>query len=221
MIIVVPMVPDTDGTIGEPTQLYGRKCALDIILDAGGDRVAVYGLVNAAGLPIYVHSKVCIIDDRWASVGSDNFNRRSWSSDSELACTVVDERAEGDDEVARDAFAPALRRELVAEHLGQDLDEVPDDPVELFDVMRASTAALDNWYATGGPPSRRRALGAPGGKRVGPGAAGGVADGSGRPPGQLRRLAPPILSRGAMLWAPRLYTLFDPDDSAGADRELG
>ena len=73
---------------------------MDPLLEAGGDRVAVYGLTNEAGYPIYVHAKVCVIDDVWASVGSDNFNRRSWSSDCEIACTVQDVRV-ADREAAR------------------------------------------------------------------------------------------------------------------------
>ncbi len=40
---------------------------------------------------MYVHAKVCVIDDAWASVGSDNFNRRSWTHDSELSCAVIDQ----------------------------------------------------------------------------------------------------------------------------------
>ena len=78
-----------------PPQLYGRRLAMDHLLEAGGDRVAVYGLTSEAGYPIYVHAKVCVIDDVWASVGSDNFNRRSWSSDSEIACAVQDTRVDG------------------------------------------------------------------------------------------------------------------------------
>ena len=62
-------------------------------MEAAPGRVAAYGIENHAGTPVYVHAKVCVIDDIWASVGSDNFNRRSWTHDSELSCGVVlDER---------------------------------------------------------------------------------------------------------------------------------
>ena len=123
LIAVIPIHPDVDGAVSLPPQLYGRKLAMDLLLEAGGDRVAVYGLTNEGGYPVYVHSKVCVVDDVWASVGSDNFNRRSWSSDTEAACAVQDTRVE---DVAggapRDAFALRLRRELVAEHVGIDPD---------------------------------------------------------------------------------------------------
>ena len=42
------------------------------------------------GTPVYVHAKTCIVDDTWATVGSDNFNRRSWTHDSELSAVVID-----------------------------------------------------------------------------------------------------------------------------------
>ena len=51
----------------------------------GADRVHVFDVENHAGTPVYVHAKVCVVDDVWASVGSDNFNRRSWTHDSELS----------------------------------------------------------------------------------------------------------------------------------------
>ena len=102
------------------------------------DRVAFFGLTNEQGLPVYVHSKTCIIDHRWASVGSDNLNRRSWTSDSEIACTVLDDRGELGDPAPEDSFPRVLLRTLVAEHLGCHPDEVPEDPHELFDAMVAS-----------------------------------------------------------------------------------
>jgi phosphatidylserine/phosphatidylglycerophosphate/cardiolipin synthase-like enzyme len=68
----------------------GRQRALGLLREAGGDRAAVYDLENEAANPIYVHAKVCVIDDVWAAVGSDNLNRRSWTHDSELACAVLD-----------------------------------------------------------------------------------------------------------------------------------
>jgi phosphatidylserine/phosphatidylglycerophosphate/cardiolipin synthase-like enzyme len=79
MIVVVPQFPDSPGNVAQAPQLLGRQRALDILRAAGGPRVAVYSPYNAAGTPIYVHAKVCIVDDTWATVGSDNFNLRSWT----------------------------------------------------------------------------------------------------------------------------------------------
>ncbi len=91
LIAVLPRFPDQDGKLSLPPNLLGRVAALQTLRAAGGDRVAVYSLENEAGVPIYVHAKVCVIDDTWAIVGSDNFNRRSWTHDSELSCAVIDE----------------------------------------------------------------------------------------------------------------------------------
>jgi phosphatidylserine/phosphatidylglycerophosphate/cardiolipin synthase-like enzyme len=93
LIAVIPRFPDQDGRLSAPPNLIGRADALNLLYAAGGDRVAIYGLENAAGTPIYVHAKVCVVDDIWAIVGSDNFNRRSWTHDSELSCAVIDESA--------------------------------------------------------------------------------------------------------------------------------
>ena len=62
---------------------------------AAPDRVGVFDLENSSGTPIYVHAKICIIDDTWFTCGSDNFNRRSWTTDSELTCAVLDTTARG------------------------------------------------------------------------------------------------------------------------------
>src|SRR5438046_1097689 len=59
------------------------------------DRVLVVDLENAEATPIYVHAKVCVVDDVWFTCGSDNFNLRSWTSDSEITCAVVDETLDG------------------------------------------------------------------------------------------------------------------------------
>ena len=163
LVVVLPMVPDLEGAVAEVPQLYGRSLAMRTIIEAGGDRVAVFGLCNDAGLPIYVHSKTCVIDHRWASVGSDNLNRRSWTGDSEIACTVVDDRGDLDQAAPEDAFPRVLLRTLVAEHLGCEPDDVPEDPHELFDAMVACAEALDQWYGDGSPdPQERDPRAAPG-----------------------------------------------------------
>ena len=39
----------------------------------------------------YVHSKIAVVDDIWMSIGSQNLNYRSLTSDTELAAAIVDE----------------------------------------------------------------------------------------------------------------------------------
>src|SRR4051794_17421867 len=114
LVVVLPMVPDREGAAVETPQLYGRSLAMRTILEAGGERGAFFGLPPDTGPPFSVHSKPCIIDHRGASVGPDNLNRRSWTSDSEIACAVMDDRSEP--EAPADSFPRALLRTLAAEH---------------------------------------------------------------------------------------------------------
>jgi hypothetical protein len=96
LIAVIPRFPDQGGRLSLPPNLVGRIDALETPQRAGGDRVAVYSPENAEGTPIYVHAKVCVVDDTWAIIGSDNLNRRSWTHDPELSCAVVDQSAADD-----------------------------------------------------------------------------------------------------------------------------
>ena len=114
VIAVVPRFPDQDGAISGPPNRLGQLRAIDLLADAGGHRFAVYDLENSAGVPVYVHAKICIVDDAWMACGSDNFNRRSWTHDSEITCSVVD--PEG-------LLPRQLRTRLWAEHLNLPIDE--------------------------------------------------------------------------------------------------
>ena len=60
------MYPDQDGRFSLPPNLVGRDRAISEIRAAGGDRVAIYGIESHLGVPVYVHAKVCVIDDIWA-----------------------------------------------------------------------------------------------------------------------------------------------------------
>src|SRR4029077_19360260 len=101
------------------------------------------------------HAKISVIDDVWASVGSDNFNRRSWSHDSEIACAVVDatrdSRAPVDPAGLGDGarkFARDLRLQLWREHLGRAEGDDRDliDPDEAYAKFRETAFALDRWH---------------------------------------------------------------------------
>src|SRR5213075_2066015 len=80
-------------------------------------------------------SDVCssdLVDDVWMTCGSDNFNRRSWTHDSEITCAVVDPSQE---------LPRRLRLQLWAEHLQLPLDDPRLlDPVVGFELWRQRAA---------------------------------------------------------------------------------
>jgi phosphatidylserine/phosphatidylglycerophosphate/cardiolipin synthase-like enzyme len=168
VIAVVPCYPDKDSKLSGPPSRHAQARAIAIVQKAGGERVGIYDIENESDTPIYVHAKVCVIDDVWATVGSDNLNRRSWTHDSELSCAVID--SELDDRVPLDPgglgdgsrkFARALRLSLWSEHLGRS----GDDP-ELLNLAHSSVfwreiaSELEGWRSSlekgQRPPSRIR-----------------------------------------------------------------
>ncbi|HET9691162.1 MAG TPA: phospholipase D-like domain-containing protein, partial [Acidimicrobiales bacterium] len=203
LIAIVPRYPDKEGTARWPS-LVGRRAAIEVCRAAGGDRFAIYDVENPAGAPVYVHSKVVVVDDVWAMVGSDNLNRRSWTHDSELSCAVLDASRDhrqpvdpaGEGDGAR-VFARDLRLTLTAEHLERS-DQLDDliDPAGAFAAMAAHADALEQWHRGG-----RRGL---------------------RPPGRLRPHVPEKLPRRHRLWAVPVHRgLYDPDGRALRDRVRG
>lgn len=195
LIAVIPHFPDQDGRLSLPMNLVGRQKALDLLHTVAPGRVAVYGIENHRGTPVYVHAKVCVIDDVWASVGSDNLNRRSWTHDSELSCAVIDQRRDSREPRVVDrfgdgarVFARDLRLELAREHLDRDDDDDADliDPKSVFDAFAEAAKRLQQWHDGGRSGSR--------------------------PPGRLRPYELQRLSPATVAWAAPLYrTIVDPD----------
>jgi phosphatidylserine/phosphatidylglycerophosphate/cardiolipin synthase-like enzyme len=204
VIAVVPRHPEDDGRVGGPPARIGQLAAMRILRDAAPERVEVFDLENAAGVPIYVHAKVCVVDDVWLTCGSDNFNRRSWTNDSELTCAVVDHTRDGREPRQLDGHGDGARRlardlrlEVWAEHLGRSPGD-PEllDPATAFDLWCRTADALDAWHSGG---------------RRGP-----------RPPGQARRHRPEPVGRLTRLWAGPVYRrLYDPDDRRRSMRRRG
>jgi phosphatidylserine/phosphatidylglycerophosphate/cardiolipin synthase-like enzyme len=193
MIAVIPRYPDQDGRLSLPPNLIGRRDAMLTLHRAAPDRVAIYSPENRDGTPVYVHAKVCVVDDVWCSIGSDNINRRSWTHDSELTCAILDETrdhrapdcVDGFGDGAR-RFARELRLQLAREHLDRTEDDDLVDPRAAFDAFAASAQRLQDWHDGG-------RLGA-------------------RPPGRLRPYRLPDLPLSVRAWARPLYrTIYDPD----------
>ncbi|WP_134679183.1 phospholipase D-like domain-containing protein [Paracoccus ravus] len=84
------------------------------------DRFRILYPMNEAEDPIYVHAKICIVDDRLLRVGSSNLDRRSMGFDTECDVAIA-----GDTPRSRD-FIATLRNRLLAEHLGSEPSKVAD-----------------------------------------------------------------------------------------------
>ena len=194
LLVVLPRYPDKDGKLSGPPSRLAQARAMAIVQHAGGERVGIFDVENEIGSPIYVHAKVCVIDDVWSAVGSDNLNRRSWTHDSEISCAVIDSeldvRAPLDPGGLGDGsrkFARELRLALWAEHLGRAVD----DP-ELLNL----NGSCELWQNCASELARFKSGGA-----VGP-----------RPRSRVRSHVVEPVSGGARRWADVLYRfIFDPD----------
>jgi hypothetical protein len=157
MIAVVPRYPASDGPLSGPPSRIGQLRAIRMLRLVAPDRVAVFDLENNAGTPIYVHAKICIVDDTWITCGSDNFNRRSWTTDSELTCAVLDSTSDSQEpsgpEVVHDAsrrLARDLRFQLWAEHLSLDQDNPRlHDQAAGLELWKTTADGLDRWHQSG------------------------------------------------------------------------
>lgn len=190
LVVVVPRFPDEDGRLSGPTNRIGQLTALRVLHDAAGDRVAVYDLARE-DVPIYVHAKVCIVDDVWMTIGSDNLNRRSWTHDSEVSCAILDATLDDRRPLDPAGLGDGARRlpretrlDLWREHL--QCTALPIDPLIGFDLLRRSADAADTWEAGG---------------RCGP-----------RPPGRLHHHRPEPISAVSRPLVDAFYRLVsDPD----------
>lgn len=203
LVAVVPRHPDVDGRFALPPNQVGREQAIELCRRAAPERVHVFDVENREGTPVYVHAKVCVVDDVWASTGSDNFNRRSWTHDSELSCAVLDRTA--DDRAPADpaglgdgarTYARDLRLALLREHLDRADDTDLVDPAAALRVIDETAEAVREWHD--------------GGER-GP-----------RPPGRLVPHRTTRLPWYQRFWAVPAYRLiYDPDGRPWRERRAG
>ncbi|MBN2033276.1 MAG: VTT domain-containing protein [Deltaproteobacteria bacterium] len=99
-----------------------------------------YPVLDDRETSLYVHSKLMIVDDQLAVIGSANLSNRSMGLDSE--CNLAIEA--GDNSTAAEAIA-SLRNRLLAEHLDVSIDAVSkalvDQPsmIKTIDSLSASS----------------------------------------------------------------------------------
>ncbi len=85
---------------------------------------------NGSYCEIYVHAKIAIVDDCWATIGSCNFADRSFHSDTELNVTFWDE-----------VVSKQFRVDLFKEHLNADTSNMTDEAaLEIFRSTASNNA---------------------------------------------------------------------------------
>jgi len=138
VVLVLPARPkgggdDTRGALAELIEA-----------DGGSGRMLACCLNAPSGSvadPVYVHSKLAVVDDARLIVGSANLNDHSLFNDTE-ACVVTD-----DADLAR-----GTRLRLWAEHLERPVEDVAGDPADLVDRT---------WRPVAEDQLARRSLGLP------------------------------------------------------------
>ena len=110
------------------------------------DKVRVFCLSQpSATCSTYVHAKTWIFDDKFATIGSANCNRRGMTYDSEVSAGIFD--ASSDDQLTY-CFAHWLRIRLWAHNLGL-------DGWEGYPELADGVGSGDNWLAATRPPNAR------------------------------------------------------------------
>lgn len=108
-----------------PTYDTWQAQRLDALREAGGERIGIFSLWSPRRAPgaalrqLYVHSKVGIVDDAWATVGSANLDSISLHPAEEFVLASPP-NVELNAVVRERAWAADLRRRLWGEHLADE-----------------------------------------------------------------------------------------------------
>ncbi|MBP2325859.1 phosphatidylserine/phosphatidylglycerophosphate/cardiolipin synthase-like enzyme [Kibdelosporangium banguiense] len=121
LVLVLPRKPSNgaDTTRGQLGRLVDA--------DDGAGRLLAVTLTSHDGdnaVPVYVHAKLGIVDDKWMTIGSANLNEHSLFNDTEANLVVTDA-----------ALIKQTRLRLWAEHLQRSVSEVDDEPDKVIDQL--------------------------------------------------------------------------------------
>jgi phosphatidylserine/phosphatidylglycerophosphate/cardiolipin synthase-like enzyme len=138
--IVIVLARRGNNPLERGTMDSARHRLIRLLWEADGHgRLGIYWPVTDGGAPIYVHSKVLVVDDRLLRIGSSNFNNRSMGFDSECDVAIEAQPVKSEHDDVRREIA-SLRNELVAEHLGVSVSELNEAIGEHRSVLKAIEA---------------------------------------------------------------------------------
>ena len=138
--IVIVLPRRSESRLEQESMDSARKRLIEELWDADEfGRLGIYWPVTADDQPIYVHSKVIVVDDRLLRIGSSNLNNRSLGFDSE--CDIA---LEGHTDTTR-ALITRVRRQLACEHLGvsaEDFDAADGTFLQAIEMFRGKGRTL-------------------------------------------------------------------------------
>ena len=143
VVILVPAQPEAH--VREARRDPARSLLFDRVAALG--RYERFSLVGIAAMngegdrrDIYVHGKIMLVDDEWATIGSCNLHSNSLSGQTEMNASIWDA-----------TVVRPLRCELFSEHLGQDTGHLDArEALQLYRVIaqqnrRKRDAGEANW----------------------------------------------------------------------------
>ena len=87
IVVVTPL--NCPGWLEEELMGRARRHLVNRLRNADTHgKFAIYGAVTASGVPVTIHSKTVVIDDRLLRIGSSNLNNRSMGFDTECDLAV-------------------------------------------------------------------------------------------------------------------------------------
>jgi phosphatidylserine/phosphatidylglycerophosphate/cardiolipin synthase-like enzyme len=119
-LVAIVVIAAEDSVSDTPDVGFRRRAFLQPIASSFPGQLLVFerlGGGSTTGPTAYVHTKLLIVDDEAAFIGSPNSNRRSWFHDSEIDATIVDTTGPGGTVPGTRGFVRDLRCELWARHL--------------------------------------------------------------------------------------------------------
>jgi phosphatidylserine/phosphatidylglycerophosphate/cardiolipin synthase-like enzyme len=138
--IVIVLARRGNNTLEREAMDSARHLLIQVLWAADDhDRLGIYWPEDDGGVPIYVHAKVMVVDDRLLRVGSSNLNNRSMGFDSECDVAIeADPNRSEHDEVRHQVTS--VRHQLVAEHLGVSVGEFEGALAEGGSLLKAVEA---------------------------------------------------------------------------------
>jgi len=144
VVFLIPVEPNEGMTRGRRDP--ASAAFFDRLGELGGhDHFALVGIASHHGdgrhAPVYVHAKIALIDDAWATIGSTNIANRSFYGDTELNASIW-----------HGPTVRALREALLLEHIGRDTSGLDDRAaLRLYrEVARENTRRRDRGEAQDG-----------------------------------------------------------------------